>query len=219
MVQKEKNRFDFGMLADMKKGGNMYREFLKAKKDFLNAAVRTYESGIQTGTGGNLSVRIPGTDLMIVKPSGFSYGQCDEENITITDFAGNLQEGVYKPTRECTLHGNLYKRYPQIGGIVHTHSPYSILISLTSKELELVTMHSALKLKKPIKIVDVTTQAVTEEELPKVFKVLDTAPETAAFILKGHGIVAVANSAVKAGQIAELIEETAMIAWEKRKMK
>ena len=78
----------------------MYREFLKAKNDFLQAAERTYSSGIQTGTGGNLSVRIPGTDLMIVKPSGYSYGQCSEENLTITDFAGNLQEGTCKPTRE-----------------------------------------------------------------------------------------------------------------------
>lgn len=197
----------------------MYREFLKAKDDFLNAATQTYKSGIQTGTGGNLSVRIPGTDLMIVKPSGFSYGQCNEDNITITDFGGNLQEGLYKPTRESTLHGNLYKRYPKIGGIVHTHSTYSILISLNSRQLELVTMHSALKLKRPVKIVDVATQAVTEEELPKVFKVLDSEPETSAFILKGHGIVAIASNAVKAGQIAELIEETAMIAWEQKKIR
>lgn len=197
----------------------MYREFLKAKDDFLNAANQTYKSGIQTGTGGNLSARIPGTDLMIVKPSGFSYGQCNEDNITITDFGGNLQEGIYKPTRESTLHGNLYKRYPKIGGIVHTHSPYSILISLNSRQLELVTMHSALKLKRPVKIIDVTTQAVTEEELPKVFKVLDAETETSAFILKGHGIVAIASNAVKAGQIAELIEETAMIAWEQKKIR
>ena len=76
-------------------------------------------------------------------------------------------------------------------------------------------MHSALKLKKPVKIVDVATQAVTEDELPKVFKVMDDDPDTAAFILKG--IVAVSSSAVKAGQIAELIEETAMIAWENMK--
>ena len=154
-----------------------------------------------------------------VKPSGFSYGQCSEENITITDFQGNLQEGLYKPTRESTLHGNLYARYPKIGGIVHTHSPYSILISLNDRQLELITLHSQLKLKKPVKVVDVTTQAVTQEELPKVFKVLDTEPETAAIILKGHGIVAISSSAVKAGQIAELIEETAMIAWEQKKLR
>ena len=124
-----------------------------------------------------------------------------------------------KPTRESTLHGNLYARYPKIGGIVHTHSPYSILISLNDRQLELITLHSQLKLKKPVKVVDVTTQAVTQEELPKVFKVLDTEPETAAIILKGHGIVAISSSAVKAGQIAELIEETAMIAWEQKKLR
>lgn len=191
----------------------MYREFLKAKSDFLQAASRTYESGIQTGTGGNLSVRIPGTDLMLVKPSGFSYGQCCEENLTVTDFDGNLQEGVYKPTQESTLHGNLYRRYENIGGIVHTHSPYSILVSLHFNELKLVTMHSALKLKKPIKVIQVATQAVTVEELPKVFEVMDQDPTTAAFLLKGHGIVAMASNAVKAGQIAELIEETAQIFW------
>ncbi|MFR8757458.1 MAG: class II aldolase/adducin family protein, partial [Clostridium sp.] len=56
----------------------MNTAFLNAKNDFLAAAKRTYESGIQTGTGGNLSVRIPGENLMIVKPSGFSYGQCTE---------------------------------------------------------------------------------------------------------------------------------------------
>lgn len=197
----------------------MYREFLKAKTDFLQAAVRTYESGIQTGTGGNLSVRIPGTDLMLVKPSGFSYGQCCEENLTVTDFDGNLLEGVYKPTQESTLHGNLYRRYENIGGIVHTHSPYAILVSLNFPELSLVTMHAGLKLKKPIKVVDVTTQAVTPEELPKVFAVMDEDPSTAAFLLKGHGIVAMASNAVKAGQIAELIEETAQIFWNQKLLK
>ncbi len=90
----------------------MYREFLKAKDDFLAAASRTYESRIQTGTGGNLSVRIPGTDLMIVKAQRI-FLRAVSENITITDFQGNLQEGLYKPTRESTLHGNLYARYPK----------------------------------------------------------------------------------------------------------
>ena len=49
----------------------MNTAFLNAKNDFLAAAKRTYESGIQTGTGGNLSVRIPGENLMIVKPHAY----------------------------------------------------------------------------------------------------------------------------------------------------
>ena len=86
-----------------------------------------------------------------------------------------IVEGINKPTQESTLHGNLYRRYSKIGGIVHTHSPFAIMVSLVASELPLVTMHSSLKLKNPIKVVDVTTQAVTKEELPKVFSVLDAA--------------------------------------------
>lgn len=195
----------------------MYREFIDAKNDFLQAAQRTYASGIQTGTGGNLSVRIPGTELMIVKSSGFTYGSCSEENMAIANFKGTLVEGGYKPTQESTLHGNLYSRYPYIGGIVHTHSPYAIMASLKYDRIDLVTMHSALKLKVPIPVVDVQTQAVTEDELPKVFSVIENYPDLQAFILKGHGIVALGKTAVKAGQTAELIEETAKIFWELKK--
>lgn len=194
----------------------MNPNFVKAKNDFLKAAARTYASGIQTGTGGNLSVRIPGEDLMIVKPSGLSYGQCTEENLCITDFDGNLVIGELKPTRESTLHGNLYRTYPQIGGIVHTHSPYAILNSLYFQEIALVTKHSELKLKYPVPIVDVVTQGVTKEELPKVLSAIDERPGLSALVLKGHGIVAFDKTAVKAGQIAELIEETALIHWQSR---
>ncbi len=194
----------------------MNPEFVKAKNDFLKAAKRTYESGIQTGTGGNLSVRIPGEELMIVKPSGLSYGQCTEDNLCITDFSGNLVIGSLKPTRESTLHGNLYRQYPEIGGIVHTHSPYAILNSLHFDQIDLVTKHSELKLTYPVPVVDVVTQGVTPEELPKVLAAIDERPGLSALILKGHGIVAFDKTAVKAGQIAELIEETALINWQSK---
>lgn len=156
---------------------------------------------------------------MLVKPSGFSYGECSEDNLTVTDFNGELKEGKLKPTQESVLHGSLYRRYPQIGGIVHTHSPYAILASLHYPQIDLVTLHATLKLKNHIPVADVATQAVTVEELPKVFCLFEQNPGLAAFVLKGHGIVAVGPTAVKAGQIAELVEETAKIFWENEKMK
>lgn len=94
----------------------MYLNFIEKKNDFLRAAGRTYDSGIQTGTGGNLSVRLD-DHLMIVKPSGFSYGACSEENLTVTDFSGTLVQGNYQPTRESVLHGNLYKNLPKLEGL------------------------------------------------------------------------------------------------------
>lgn len=192
----------------------MYKEFITVKNDYLNAAARTYKSGIQTGTGGNLSARIWAGEQMLVKPSGYTYGECREDNLIVVDFEGRLIEGTVKPTQESVLHGNLYKRYPHIGGIVHTHSPYSIMCSLKYEAIEAITMHVKLKLKMDIPIVDVTTQAVTEEEMEKIYTVMDQNPGIQAFILRGHGIVAMGVTAVKAGQTAELIEETAQIYWE-----
>lgn len=196
----------------------MYIEFTAAKNDFLAAAARTYASGIQTGTGGNLSVRIPGSELMLVKPSGLTFGQCSEDNLCITDFDGNLIEGKFKPTQESTLHGSLYKEYAQIGGIVHTHSIYSILCSLSFQEIVLPTMHASLKLKKNIGVADVQTQAVSHEEMYKVFELMDKEQPAGVLLLKGHGIVSCAKTAVSAGQNCELVEETARIFWELNKI-
>ena len=78
-------------------------------------------------------------------------------------------------------------------------------------------MHCRLKLNMNIPVVDVVTQSVTEEEMVKVCEVIDSNPGIQAFILKGHGIVALGATAAKAGQTAELIEETAKIYWEMKK--
>lgn len=69
------------------------------------ASKRAYNRGIQTGSGGNVSARIPGTETMLVKASGGSLGDCSPEGFLITDFEGNLIEGTGKPTREALLHG------------------------------------------------------------------------------------------------------------------
>lgn len=197
----------------------MYLDFIKVKNEYLTAAERTYVSGIQTGTGGNLSARLPESNRMLVKPSGFTYGSLSEENLIVVDFEGNLIEGNYKPTRESVLHGNIYKKYPSIGGIVHTHSPYSIMCSLSFDKIENITMHTKLKLKDSIPIVDVTTMVVTEDEMGKIYTVMDKNPEIKAIILEGHGIVAFGKDAIDAEQTAELIEETAKIYWELNKHK
>lgn len=188
----------------------MFRSLIECSKDFLLAANRAYECGIQTGSGGNISTRIKNTETMFVKPSGETLAGCNLENLVITDFDGNVIEGE-NPTQERYLHGKLYERYSHIGGIVHTHSPWSIAVSDFAQELPLITKHSELKFKIPIPIIDVMTSSVDSSEIDKVFNVIDKAPFIPGFILKGHGIVAMSSSAKKACEIAELIEETAQI--------
>lgn len=179
------------------------------------AAHRAYNRGIQTGSGGNLSAKIPGTQNMIVKSSGGSFADCKQngEGFVVTDFFGNLIEATgAKPTRESFLHGLLYQINPEIGGVVHTHSPWSIAWSFTQKELPMITQHLKLKFGMPIPVVSVNSPMVRPEDRELIEPLFLENKKLPAFILVGHGIVAVGKDVLEAEHNAELVEETAQIA-------
>ncbi|MFA6507584.1 MAG: class II aldolase/adducin family protein [Treponemataceae bacterium] len=180
------------------------------------AAKRAYTRGLQTGSGGNLSARIPGSPYMIVKASGGSFADCDENGAgwVITDFDGKLKEGeTGKPTREFLLHGFLYSILPDLKGVMHSHSPWSIVWADDHDSLPCVTHHSKLKFGcDEIPVVNVQAAVVPKEELDKLAALFKANPNLPAFILRGHGIVAVGDSILEAEHTAELVEETAQIA-------
>ena len=132
------------------------------------ASKRAYNRGIQTGSGGNVSARIPGTETMLVKASGGSLGDCTPEGFLITDFDGNVVEGAGKPTREALLHGYIYKLRPDVQSVVHVHSPYAIGWSSSKKDLPLVTWHSKLKNPEGYPTLDVHAAMVRPEDVPMV---------------------------------------------------
>lgn len=185
----------------------------KAKRDFVAAAKRAHTSGMQSGNGGNISVRVGERRIMAIKASGVSFGESASDTIAVTDLDGKLLEGALKPTREIVLHSALYREFPHIGAIVHTHSPYAIAWSFTGRDIPLITKHAQLKMAGPIPVLDVETPEVTNDHLPMVIELLRKNARIAAFVLKGHGIVAFDKSAVLAEQTAELVEETAKICW------
>jgi L-ribulose-5-phosphate 4-epimerase len=185
----------------------------KAKQDLVKSAQRAYRRGIQTGNGGNISVRVPGQEWMVVKPSGISFVECTEENLVVTDYDGKVVEGTLKPTREALLHGVLYKNVPWVNGIVHTHSPWTIAWSYTRKDVPLITQHSIGKIGPRIATLLFESFKVTGKEVPDVLGLFQEHPETQAFVLLGHGIVALGKDVLEAEHTAELVEETAQIAW------
>lgn len=182
------------------------------KNDVILAAARAYARGIQTGSGGNFSARIPGADRMIVKSSGGSFADANAKNLLITDFDGNVFEGDGKPTREALLHGFIYKVAPQVNGVMHCHAPWSIGWGHYKKPLDGVTLHTRLKFGCPIEVLDVQTPMVEEADLPLVRRLFEEHPNLPAFILANHGIVAVGDSIINAEHNAELVEETAQVA-------
>jgi L-ribulose-5-phosphate 4-epimerase len=76
-------------------------------------------------TAGNVSARVPGYELMVIKPSGVSYDDLDADAMVITDLDGTLVEGERNPSSDTAAHAYVYKHMPQVGGVVHTHSTFA----------------------------------------------------------------------------------------------
>ncbi len=77
-------------------------------------------------TAGNVSARVPGQDLMVIKPSGVSYDELTPELMVVTDLEGTLVEGEHKPSSDTAAHAYVYQHMPHVGGVVHTHSTYAV---------------------------------------------------------------------------------------------
>jgi len=76
-------------------------------------------------TAGNVSARVPGQDLMVIKPSGVSYDELGPEAMVVTDLHGTLVDGDASPSSDTAAHAYVYRHLPEVGGVVHTHSTYA----------------------------------------------------------------------------------------------
>lgn len=82
-------------------------------------------NGLVVWTAGNVSARVPGEDLMVIKPSGVSYDELSASSMVVCDLDGNLVEGDMSPSSDTAAHAYVYRHLPDVGGIVHTHSTYA----------------------------------------------------------------------------------------------
>jgi len=82
-------------------------------------------NGLVAWTAGNVSARVPGADLLVIKPSGVSYDDLTPEAMVVCDFEANLVEGTRNPSSDTAAHAYVYKHMPAVGGVVHTHSDYA----------------------------------------------------------------------------------------------
>ena len=76
-------------------------------------------------TAGNVSARVPGADLLVVKPSGVAYDKLTPQNMVVTDFDGVVVEGDAAPSSDTFAAGYVYAHLDWVGGVVHTHSTYA----------------------------------------------------------------------------------------------
>ena len=105
------------------------------KKRVYEQNLRLKDSGLVILTWGNVSGIDREKGLVVIKPSGVSYASMKESDMVVTDLEGNVVEGELRPSSDLATHLELYKRFPKIGGVVHTHSTYAVAFAQAGRDL------------------------------------------------------------------------------------
>lgn len=101
----------------------------RIRRDVSDLHAELVRYGLVVWTGGNVSGRVPGMDLFVIKPSGVDYDQLTPDNQILCDLAGNVIQGTAgserSPSSDTAAHAYVYRNMPRVGGVVHTHSTYA----------------------------------------------------------------------------------------------
>jgi L-ribulose-5-phosphate 4-epimerase len=112
--------------------------------------------GLVVWTGGNVSGRVPGTDYFVIKPSGVAYDDLTPDNMILCTLDGAVVPGTpgsdRSPSSDTAAHAYVYREMPEVGGVVHTHSPYAVAWAARGEEIPCVITGMADEFGGPIPV-------------------------------------------------------------------
>lgn len=115
------------------------------REEVLEANLALVSHGLVTLTWGNASGIDRGSGLVAIKPSGVAYAGMTAGDIVVVDLAGNVVEGERHPSTDLPTHLLLYRTFPEIGGVVHTHSTWATAWAQAGREIPILgTTHADL---------------------------------------------------------------------------
>lgn len=186
---------------------------LHEKMDALIAcAKRCFELGLQTNAGGNLSVRLDARDAIVIKPSGVGFNECKRDNLQVVALDGSIisSHPELKPSKDLDFHRDLYRIRDDINAIVHCHSPWATGYASAGIEIPCLTVQTIEKIgRMPLIPLSKNGGPQTEVEISPHFQ----DPKIRAAVLANHGTIGVGKTLLAAQYLAEIIEETAQIAY------
>lgn len=184
---------------------------IQARKDeVIWAAKRCFDLRLQTNAGGNLSMRLASGNAIVIKPSGIGFNECTRENLQLVHLDGTLEPSEFKPSKDLDFHLDLYRIRPDIQAIVHCHSPWATGYASAGREIPCLTVQTIEKIGR-MPLIPLSPQGgpQTEIEISPVFQ--DRSIRAA--VLANHGTIGVGKTMIEAQYLAEIIEETAHIAF------
>jgi L-fuculose-phosphate aldolase len=182
------------------------------KKEIAQFSRLSYDRGLVAARGGNLSIRVPGTERVLVTPSGISLRDITPDIVIEVDIHGNLSKGKknLKPSKETPFHTSIYRIRSDVMAIAHVHPPFSTALSLKDRPFPLLTAPGMVNLVK-VPVVEFALMG-TKELCDYVSAAAEQNREVKALLLKGHGIIAMGPDLASAYYIADLVEDNAKVA-------
>jgi len=173
--------------------------------------------GLVIWTGGNVSGRVPGADLFVIKPSGVSYDDLAPENQILCDLDGNVIPDTpgweRSPSSDTAAHAYVYRNMPDVGGVVHTHSTYATAWAARGEEIPCVITAMADEFGGPIPVGPFAI--IGDESIGHGIVETLTGHRSRAVLMQNHGVFTIgkdAKDAVKAAVMAEDVARTVHLA-------
>ena len=160
-------------------------------------------------TGGNVSARDAASGLVVIKPSGLRYDQLTPESMVVVDLEGKIAEGRLKPSSDTASHLYIYRHRPEVGGIVHTHSPYATAFAALGRSIPACLTAIADEFGGPIPCAGFAL--IGGEEIGQA--ALEAMGDSPAVLLKNHGVITVGRDAEAAVKAAVMTEDVARTVW------
>jgi L-ribulose-5-phosphate 4-epimerase len=170
-------------------------------------------NGLVVWTAGNVSARVPGADLLVIKPSGVSYDAITPDNMVVTDLEGKLVDGELSPSSDTAAHAYVYKHMPHVGGVVHTHSTYATAWSARGEAIPCVLTMIADEFGGEVPVGPFAL--IGDDSIGRGIVETLAGHRSPAVLMRNHGVFTIgasAKAAVKAAVMCEDVARTVHIA-------
>lgn len=189
------------------------------RKEVYEMNMELPKNNLVVMTSGNVSGRDFESNYVVIKPSGVKYENLSPEKMVIVDLEGNIVEGDLKPSVDTLSHLVVYRERKDIGGIVHTHSPYATAFALLGKPIPVyLTSHAdyfgeeipVARYASPFPLEDVgraLLEVINKEDRP--YWVKKHSSFVPVVLLKNHGVFTFGKTPTEALKYAVMVEEIA----------
>lgn len=164
-------------------------------------------------TAGNVSARVPGHDLLVIKPSGVSYDDLTPDKMVVCDLHGTVVDGEHAPSSDTEAQAYVYREMPEVGGVVHTHSTYATAWAARAEPVPCVLTMGADEFGGEIPVGPFAI--IGDDSIGRGIVETLRGSRSPAVLMQNHGVFSIgptARAAVKAAVMCEDVARTVHVA-------